>query len=161
MINAEELSVNANLEWENEKDINEQLAQIFEIKGRIEARPVNEWSMDSLVDHVFTLAKIMDNLSDLKDYAILVAEATEEEYDSAVRDRYIELKEGGDKITDAMAKAKAEQGCENIKERELKARYNSRLLTDLYKDCERLISFSQTKVKSLVDNSIRTNISTN
>lgn len=158
MINAEELSVEANLEWENEKEVNESLNKIFDIKKRIEEKPVNEWSMDSLVDHVFTLAKIMDNLSDLKDYAILVAEATEEEYDSAVRDKYLELKESGEKITDAMAKAKAEQSCEDIKKRELQTRYESRLLNDLYRDCERLISFSQTKVKSLVDNSIRSNI---
>lgn len=159
MIKAEELCIDANLEWEGEKTINENLQKIFEIKHRIEVKPVNEWQMDSLVDHVFTLTKIMDNLSDLKDYAILVAEASEEEYDSSVRDKYIELKESGDKITDAMAKAKSEQLCEELKKKELTARYQSRLLNDLYRDCERLISFSQTKVKSIVDNSIRSNIS--
>lgn len=159
MIKAEELSVDANLEWENEKATNEYLVKILEIKKRIEDKPVNEWSMDSLVDHIFTLAKIMDNLSDLKDFAILVSEASKEEYDSAVRDKYLELKESGEKMTDAMAKAKSEQACEELKKKELSSRYESRLLNDLYKDCERLISFSQTKVKSLVDNSIRTNIS--
>ena len=157
MINAEELSIDANLKWEDEKDTNEYLMKILEIKRRIEEKPVNEWSMDGLVDHVFTLTKIMNNLSDLKDYAILVAEASEEEYDSAVRDEYIRLKESGEKITDTMAKAKAEQMCEQFKKNELAAKYKSRLLNDLYKDCERLISFSQTKVKSLVDDKIRTN----
>lgn len=157
MIKADELAVNTNFEWEDEKDTNEYLAKIFHIKKIIEDKPINEWQMDSLIDHVFTLAKIMNNLSDLKDYAILVAEASEEEYDSAVRDKYLELKESGEKITDAMAKAKAEQACEHLKEKELVARYKSRLLNDLYKDCERLISFSQTKVKSLVDDKIRTN----
>ena len=161
MINAEELSINANLEWEYEKDTNEQLAQVLEIQRRIQEKPVNEWNMDSLVDHVFTLAKIMDNLSDLKDYAILVAEASEEEYDSSVRDKYIELKESGEKITDAMAKAKAEQVCEHLKAKELTSRYQSRVLIDLYKDCERLISFSQTKTKSMVDGKIRTFIPNN
>lgn len=158
MIKAEELSVETNLGWEAEKDSNKQLAQVLEIQRRIQEKPVNEWNMDSLVDHVFTLAKIMDNLSDLKDYAILLAEASEEEYDSSVRDKYIELKESGEKITDAMAKAKAEQLCEPLKAKELTTRYKSRVLIDLYRDCERLISFSQTKVKSLVDNTIRTNI---
>ena len=158
MINAEELSVNTNLEWEKDKDSNKQLAQVLEIQRRIQDKPVNEWNMDSLVDHVFTLAKIMDNLSDLKDYAILLAEASEEEYDSSVRDKYIELKESGEKITDAMAKAKAEQLCEPLKAKELSTRYKSRVLADLYRDCERLISFSQTKTKSMVDGKIRTNI---
>lgn len=158
MIKADELSVDANLKWEKEKETNEQLSQVLEIQRRIQEKPVNEWNMDSLVDHVFTLAKIMDNLSDLKDYAILVAEASEEEYDSTVRDKYIELKERGEKITDSMAKAKAEQLCESLKEKELASRYQSRVLADLYRDCERLISFSQTKVKSLVDNSIRSNV---
>lgn len=158
MIKADELSLDANLKWEKEKETNEQLSQVLEIQRRIQEKPVNEWNMDSLVDHVFTLAKIMDNLSDLKDYAILVAEASEEEYDSTVRDKYIELKERGEKITDSMAKAKAEQLCEALKEKELTSRYQSRVLADLYRDCERLISFSQTKVKSLVDNSIRSNV---
>lgn len=158
MINAEELSVDTNLEWEDEKETNEALSQVLQIKKKIEEKPVNEWSMDGLVDHVFTLCKIMDNLSDLKDYAILVAEASEEEYDSAVRDKYLSLKESGEKITDAMAKAKAEQSCEELRAKEISSRYKSRVLNDLYRDCERLISFSQTKVKSIVDNTIRANI---
>ena len=157
MINAEELSIDANFKWEEEKGTNEYLSKILQIKKILEDKPVNEWQMDSLVDHVFTLTKIMNNLSDLKDYASLLAEASEEEYDSSVRDEYIKLKENGEKITDAMAKAKAEQMCEQFKKNELAAKYKSRLLNDLYKDCERLISFSQTKVKSLVDDKIRTN----
>ena len=159
MIKAKEFSIDANLEWEKEKETNETLNKIFEIKRRIEERPVNEWDMDSLVDHVFTLAKIMDNLSDLKDFAILVAEASKEEYDMSVRDKYLEFKRGGEKMTDKMAGELAEKECDELKKKELQARYESRLLNDLYKDCERLISFSQTKVKSLVDNSIRANVS--
>ena len=158
MINAEELSVDANFKWEDKKDTNEYIAKIFHIKKILEDKPVNEWQMDSLIDHVFTVAKIMSNLSDLKDYATLVAEASEEEYDSTVRDEYLKLKESEEKISDAMAKAKAEQMCEKLKEKELTARYEARLLNDLYKDCERLISFTQTKTKSMVDDRIRTNL---
>lgn len=138
----------------------EVISKIFLIKKKIEETPVNEWKMDALVDYVFTLCKIMPNLSDLKDYAYIKAEAISEEYKSSVRDNYLRLKKS-EQITDGMAKAQAEALCDEIKANELKASHQARWLKSLYDDCNRLISFSQTKTKSMVDDRIRTNIATN
>jgi hypothetical protein len=147
--------IEANLDALKDKDV---IEKIFMIKDKIEGTPVNEWKIDALVDYIFTLCKIMDNLSDLKDYAYIKAEALSEEYKSSVRDEYLELKNGKEKITDGMAKAQAESVCDDIKARELKANHQARWLKSLYDDCARLISFSQSKVKSQSDAFIRSNI---
>jgi hypothetical protein len=147
--------IEANLDALKDKDV---IEKIFMIKDKIEGTPVNEWKIDALVDYIFTLCKIMDNLSDLKDYAYIKAEALSEEYKSSVRDEYLELKSGKEKITDGMAKAQAESVCDDIKARELKASHQARWLKSLYDDCDRLISYTQTKVKSQSDGFIRSNI---
>lgn len=136
----------------------EVIQKVMLIKKKVEEVPVNEIQMNALVDYMFTLAKIMDNLSDLKDYAYIQSEALEEEYKTAVRDKYIELKDGMSKMTDTMAKSLAEQSCDDIKGNVLKAEHQARWLKSLYDDCDRLISFSQTKVKSHVDSFVRSNI---
>jgi len=144
----------------NQKELEgkEVIEKIFLIKKKIEDTPVNEWKMDALVDYIFTLCKIMDNLSDLKDYAYIRAEALSEEYKSSVRDEYLHLKKTEPKITDGMARAQAEASCDDIKAMELKASHQARWLKSLYDDCARLISFSQTRVKSQTDSFIRSNI---
>jgi hypothetical protein len=105
-------------------EIEEQLAElestdvmekILFIKGRLESTPINEWALNVLVDHVFTLCKIMPNLSDLKDFAYIKAEAVAEEYKSAVRDKFIELKNSGEKMTDSLARSLAEKECDKLK----------------------------------------------
>jgi hypothetical protein len=138
----------------------EVVEKIFIIKEKLEEVPVNEWQMDALVDYVFTLCKIMPNLSDMKDYAYIHAQALSEEYKTAVRDKYLEYKKQ-DKMTDTQAKSLAEKDCDDIKAKELKADYQARWLRSLHSDCERIISFTQTKTKSMVDDRIRTNIPTN
>lgn len=144
----------------------EVISKIFLIKQKIEDTPVNEWKMDALVDYIFTLCKIMPNLSDLKDYAYIKAEALGEEYKSAIRDEYLRLKsipltkEDG-KMTDGLAKAQAEKSADHIKEKELKASHQARWLKSLYDDCDRLIGYTQSKIKTMVDDRIRTNIATN
>jgi hypothetical protein len=92
------------------------ISKIFIIKKKIEEVPVNEWKMDELVDYIFTLCKIMPNLSDLKDFAYIKAEALGEEYKSVIRDKYLALKRE-EKITDGMARAQAEAECDEIKEK--------------------------------------------
>lgn len=148
---------------ENQKELGgkDVIKKIFIIKKKIEETPIDEWRMDVLVDYIFTLCKIMDNLSDLKDYAYIKAEALGEEYKSAVRDEYLRLKGLGEKITDGLAKAQAEASCDETKQNELKASHQARWLKSLYDDCDRLISFTQSKVKSEMDSRIRTNIQTN
>ena len=141
-----------------ELEATETIGKIFLIKEKIEEKPVNEWNMNSLVDHVFTLCKIMDNLSDLKDYAYARAESLGEEYKACVRDKYLKLKESGVAKTDTMAKSLAEQSCDDIKAEELAASHKARRLKSLYQDCERLISFTQTKIKGQTDSFIRSNI---
>lgn len=145
-------------EWEDMKG-GEVLSKVLMIKERITSRPVNEWTLDGLVDHVFTLTKIMDNLSELKDEASLTVEVIEEEYDAQVRSTYLSIKDGEGKVTDAVAKAMAEQEAQELAKDLIKARYFARLLSDLYKDSERLISYTQTKIKSMTDSSIRSNFS--
>lgn len=135
----------------------ETIEKIFLIKRKIEETPVNEWKMDALVDYIFTLCKIMPNLSDLKDYAYIKAESLGEEYKSRVRDSYIHLKKT-EHITDGMAKAQAESLCDEVKASELKASHQARWLRSLYDDCDRLISFTQTKTKTMVDDRIRSNV---
>jgi hypothetical protein len=147
-------------EGQAELEGKEVVEKIFIIKEKLEEVPVNEWQMDALVDYVFTLCKIMPNLSDMKDYAYIHAQALSEEYKTAVRDRYLEYKKQ-DKMTDTQAKSLAEKDCDDIKAKELKADYQARWLRSLHSDCERIISFSQTKVKSMVDDRIRTNIPNN
>jgi hypothetical protein len=148
---------------ENQKNLEgkDVISKIFVIKKKIEETPVNEWKMDSLVDYVFTLCKIMDNLSDLKDYAYIQSEALAEEYKSSVRDAYLGIKKSGEKVTDKMAEAQAEISCDEIKERGLKAEHQARWLRSLYDDMDRLINFTQTKAKVMVDSKIRTNIPNN
>lgn len=143
-----------------ELEATEVISKIFLIKQKIEDTPVNEWKMDQLVDYIFTLCKIMPNLSDLKDFAYIKAEALGEEYKSAIRDNYLRIKKT-EQITDGMAKAQAEALCDKIKESELKANYQARWLRSLYEDLDRLISFTQTKTKTMVDDRIRNNIATN
>lgn len=138
----------------------ETIEKIFLIKKKIEETPVNEWKMDALVDYIFTLCKIMPNLSDLKDYAYIKAEALGEEYKSAIRDNYLRIKKT-EQITDGMAKAQAEALCDEVKENELKASHQARWLKSLYDDCDRLIGYTQSKIKTMVDDRIRTNIATN
>lgn len=136
----------------------EAVNKIFTTLKKIEGTPVDEIPTDSLIDHVFTLCKLMDNLGGLKEYTYLHAEALEEEYKSKVRDEYLSLKRGGDKITDGMAKALAEQKFDSIKQEELIAVYKSRRLKELYDNVARLINFTQTKVKSMDDGRVRHNI---
>lgn len=143
-----------------ELETSDVISKIFLIKKKIEDTPVNEWKMDALVDYVFTLCKIMPNLSDLKDYAYIKAEALGEEYKSAIRDNYLRIKKT-EQITDGMAKAQAEALCDKIKESELKANYQARWLRSLYDDLDRLVSYTQTKAKTMVDDRIRNNTTTN
>lgn len=141
----------------------ETIEKIFLIKKKIEETPVNEWKMDALVDYIFTLCKIMPNLSDLKDYAYIKAEALGEEYKSTIRDEYLRLKsipltkEDG-KMTDGLAKAQAEKFADPVKEKELKASHQARWLKSLYDDCDRLIGYTQSKIKTMSDERIRSNI---
>jgi REP element-mobilizing transposase RayT len=128
-----------------ELEATEVISKIFLIKQKIEDTPVNEWKMDQLVDYIFTLTKIMPNLSDLKDYAYIKEEALGEEYKSSVRDQYIHLKKT-EKITDGMARAQAEATCDEIKANELKAGHQARWLKSLYDDCSRIIIFTQSKI---------------
>ena len=134
------------------------ISKIFLIKQKIEDTPVNEWKMDALVDYIFTLCKIMPNLSDLKDFAYIKAEALGEEYKSAIRDEYLRLKKTEAKMTDGMARAQAEASCDGIKEEELKAGHQARWLKSLYDDCNRLINYTQSKIKSMADERILSNI---
>lgn len=143
-----------------ELETSDVISKIFLIKKKIEDTPVNEWKMDALVDYVFTLCKIMPNLSDLKDYAYIKAEAISEEYKSSVRDNYLRLKKT-EHITDGMAKAQAEALCDEIKANELKASHQARWLRSLYDDLDRLVSYTQTKAKTMVDDRIRNNTTTN
>lgn len=153
---AQEVIEKAVENWEKTKE-EEVLSQILLIKNKIKDRPVSEWTVDGLVDHVFTLAKIMDNLSEIKDYASLKAESCEEEYDSTVRAKYLEYK-NVQGMTDKKAEELAKADCDELKKEELSSRYQARVVADLYKDCERIIGFTQTRVKSMVDNQIRSNI---
>jgi hypothetical protein len=132
--------------------------KILKIKRYFENTPIEDWQMDRITDYMLVLCNLMYNLSDLKDYAYVKAEALAEEYKSEVRSKYIELKNGTEKMTDTTAKSRAEEHCNDIKEQEIKASYQARQLKSLYDDSERLISYTQSKVKSISDNIIRSNI---
>lgn len=132
--------------------------KILKIKRYFEDTPIEDWQMDRITDYMLVLCNLMYNLSDLKDYAYVKAESLAEEYKSEVRSKYIELKNGTEKMTDTMAKSRAEEECNDIKEQEIKAGYQARQLKSLYDDSERLISYTQSKIKSISDNIIRSNI---
>lgn len=134
------------------------VSKILKIKKYVEDTPVGDWQMDRITDYMLLLCSLMYNLSDLKDYAYIKAEALSEEYKDSVRKEYISLKEKGEKVTDTMARALAEDRAEYIREKELKAEYQARQLKSLYDDSNRLISYTQTKVKSVADNEIRSKI---
>jgi acetolactate synthase regulatory subunit len=143
---------------QNQLEHNEVIRNIRLIQKRIEEKVANEWEIDALVDTVFSLVKIMNNLSKLKDSAYLEAESMEAEYKSAKRDKYISLKNGEEKITDSMANMLAERDCESIELDWKVASAIARTLKSLYEDIERLVNFTQTKIKSHVDDRIRSNI---
>lgn len=132
--------------------------KILKIKSYFEDTPVEDWQMDRVTDYMMVLCTLLYNLSDLKDYAYIKAEALSEEYKSMIREEYITIKESGEKITDSMAKSLAEQKCDSIKQQELKANYQARQLRSLYEDTDRLINYSQTKIKSLSDSMVRSKI---
>ncbi len=132
--------------------------KVLKIKKYFEDTPISDWQMDRVTDYMLVLCNLMYNLSDLKDYAYIKAEALGEEYKSSVRDSYIAYKNGQEKMTDSMAKSLAEQECDDIKEQEIKAGYQARKLKSLYDDSERLINYSQTKIKSLSDSVVRSKI---
>ena len=134
------------------------VSKILKIKKYVEDTPVGDWQMDRITDYMLLLCSLMYNLSDLKDYAYIKAEALSEEYKDSVRKQYISLKEKGEKVTDTMARALAEDRAEYIREKELKAEYQASQLKSLYDDSNRLISYTQTKVKSVADNEIRSKI---
>ena len=134
------------------------VSKMLKIKKYVEDTPIEDWQMDRITDYMLLLCSLMYNLSDLKDYAYIKAEALSEEYKDSVRKEYIALKEGKEKITDTMAKSLAEDRAEHIKEKELKANYQARQLKSLYDDSDRLISYTQSKIKSFVDNTIRSSI---
>ena len=133
------------------------VAKILHIKKYFEETPSDNWQMDKVTDSMMILSSLLFNLGDLKDYAYTKAEALGEEYKSSVRDKYIELK-NGDKMTDGMAKAMAEKECDEIKQMEIKANYQARKLRDLYENADRIINYSQSKIKTLIDNKIRSNM---
>ncbi|KKR56910.1 MAG: hypothetical protein UT94_C0024G0004 [Candidatus Uhrbacteria bacterium GW2011_GWF2_40_263] len=132
--------------------------KILHIKKYFEDTPVESWQMDKVTDSMMILSSLLFNLGDLKDYAYTKAEALSEEYKSSVRDKYIELK-NGDKITDGMAKAMAEKECDEIKQMEIKANYQARKLRGLYENADRTINYSQSKIKTLIDSRVRSNMS--
>lgn len=134
------------------------VSKMLKIKKYVEDTPIGDWQMDRITDYMLLLCSLMYNLSDLKDYAYIKAEALSEEYKDSVRKEYITLKEGKEKVTDTMARALAEDRAEYIREKELKAEYQARQLKSLYDDSNRLISYTQTKVKSVADNEIRSKI---
>lgn len=134
------------------------VSKMLKIKKYVEDTPIGDWQMDRITDYMLLLCSLMYNLSDLKDYAYIKAEALSEEYKDSVRKEYISLKEKGEKVTDTMARALAEDRAEYIREKELKAEYQARQLKSLYDDSNRLISYTQTKVKSVADNEIRSKI---
>ena len=129
--------------------------KVLKIKQYFEDTPIGDWQMDRVTDYMLVLCNLMYNLSDLKDYAYIKAEALSEEYKANIREKYLALKNGTEKVTDSMAKAMAEEQCDDIKRQELKASYQARQLKSLYDDSERLINYSQTKVRSLSEGVIR------
>ena len=135
----------------------EVVGKILLIMGKIEAVPVDQIPTDLLVNQVFTLCKLMDNLSDLKEYAYIRSEALDEEYKSKVRGEYLALKEK-EKITDGMARAKAEESCNDTKREALVAEYSARRLKELYENVSRLINYTQTKLRNSDDGRVRHNI---
>ena len=145
----------------NEIKKDEVVAKILYIKERIESRPVDKLPMHELADYIFTLCKFMDNLSQLKDYAYTKGMVKEDEYKAGVRDKYIEIKNGSEKVTDTMARMKAEQDCHELKQEQIIAEHQARSLRSFYIDLERLISVYQTRVKTQVDSQIRHNIPNN
>ena len=134
------------------------VSKVLHIKKYFEDTPIEDWQMDRITDYMLVLCTLLYNVGDLKDEAYIRAEALSEEYKAGVRDEYLKIKNGGEKITDAMAKAMAEERCDGIKQNELKASLQARKLRGLYEDSNRLIGYTQTKVKTLADNEIRSKI---
>lgn len=131
--------------------------KILKIKKYFDDTPSEHWQMDRVTDYMLILCSLLFNLGDLKDYAYTKAEALEEEYKSSVRDKYTELK-NGEKMTDSMAKSLAEKECDDIKQMQIKAEYQARKLKDLYDNSDRIIGYTQSKVKSMSDNFVHSNI---
>lgn len=156
MINKEQVMEEVSTIQEGVKEV-DVVQKVLKIKEYFEDTPIENWQMDRVTDYMLVLCNLMYNLSDLKDYAYIKAEALSEEYKAGVREKYLALK-SGEKITDSTARAQAEEGCDDIKQQELKASYQARQLKSLYDDSERLINYSQTKIKSLSDGLIRSKI---
>ena len=163
MINTQEVLKNVEVNQENiEKE--EVISKILQIMKRIQDTPITDWEMHSLVDHVYTLCKFMDNLSDLKEFAYIRAETLGEEYKTRVRDEYLKIKDSGksgEKVTDTLARARAEKNSDPTKQQELEAIHQSRRLRELYENVSRMINFTQTKIKSMDDSRVRSNIPNN
>jgi hypothetical protein len=147
--------IKAGLEQLREQDV---VSKALQIKNDLESKPVSEWNVDYLVDRVLTLCYLMTNLGEMKDLAYARAENMAEEYKSKVNDIYLEKKASEKKMTDKQSEAEAKQECDELKEEELILSFQARWLKSLYDNCDRIVSFTQTKVKSYKDEEIRSNI---
>lgn len=165
MIESKEILEKVDKEWGElkEEEVVAKMISIVKTLHNIDltVKDTDNYSISTLVDWVWTLCKYMDNLSALKEHAYIRAEALGEEYKSKVREEYLNIKTSGEKITDGMAKAQAEAKCDSIKQEELVAIHQARRLKDFYDNANRLVNFTQTKVKSTDDSRIRHNIPNN
>jgi hypothetical protein len=134
----------------------EVIKKIRIIMERIDSVPVDHWAADALVDHVFTLVKLMYNLGEMVEVEQAKLDLVAEEYKDAVRATYLENKDK--KLSDNTARTDAEVQHKALKQKEILQSLRRGSLKRLYETCDRMVNFTQTKVKLLTNEAVRSKL---
>jgi len=146
---------------EGELQADEVIKNIYHILNVIRDQKVSTWKPDMLMDYVYSLQKFMFNLGDLKSDAYAIVEALKAEYDSSVDNHYLKLKNGTEKISDKMAETIAKQENEERLQELIVAKRKADKLKELHNACKVQINLTQTKIRTMDDDRVGTNIATN
>ncbi len=139
-----------------DEDGKEVLVKMNKIVKALQERDMSDWQIPVVSDAIMDLASLMINLGQMTARARLNLETAEEIKKENTRGRF--LKEKDDSKTDATAKAIAEQAASEYEEDERVRRYMFGWLQNFYNDIERLISVSQSRMKAIKSDEVRSSI---
>lgn len=135
------------------------VSEVIRLKDEIKAIPSDPGFIDTLLSKTHELNVLLDNLAEIMEYASMKHTTIKEVYDNNVDQRFIELKNSGEKLSESTIKAMSETENYHLLEEGRASKYIAKQLGRLYENCERIINFSQTRVKNITDSRVRSNFS--
>lgn len=135
------------------------VSEVIRLKDEIKAIPSDPGFIDTLLSKTHELNVLLDNLAEIMEYASMKNTTIKEVYDNNVDQRFIELKNSGEKLSESTIKAMSETENYHLLEEGRASKYIAKQLSRLYENCERVINFTQTRVKNMTDSRVRSNFS--